>query len=208
MRRVRLAIAFVVIALLAGSAARFATRSPRARDPEVDFSCLGAPRAGWLTAQSDRLMVRIEWGADAGQVGVAVRNGDLQWKPRSEAEARALAAELVAPVNAANDVRDVSEHASIFVSCELGHQSWSGATERLPKYGECFERQSDTLTGRAQLAFECLRDTREVRQGPVDPRAAAVADAMERAALPWGLTLPAPTSSFRRSKRAPWGTPE
>lgn len=194
MRRLRLVLVFLSLAAIVGAGWFFAFRGARvAPFPPQLFPCLDDPADGWLTAQSSRVLLRIEWSADAGQVGVAPEGGAIAWRATTEAEARRVARSIVLPLTSPATAKSpFSEQVSLLVGCSAQNTYWNGETENIPSYRWCeWPRLVDVpISARIVSVFECYDEVRKERSVPVDTRAASIADRLDRESTAFGLKLP------------------
>ncbi|MDP2276418.1 MAG: hypothetical protein Q8N23_25955 [Archangium sp.] len=88
-------------------------------------------KSGSFTAVTSEAMWGLEWSEDAGRVGVSTATGTPSWSPRSEAEVRALAAQVIEPVLVATR-STTADRVVVFAICDGVGVSWEGVTFRAP----------------------------------------------------------------------------
>jgi hypothetical protein len=180
MRRAGLAIT-VVLAALAVAIAWLTFFAPPAAPR---FACIATSKAGWLTASSEHVVVRVHWGAGESRMGVSLTNGPPVWRPLDEAVARAQAEGLVMPLLHGTHTTTAGK-VSVFVSCSGLADYWHGETGARPDYLDCLR------PARAEPRLSCLeRVLAERRSVGADERAGALAALLSQTAQDFGVTPP------------------
>ncbi|MFT3707387.1 MAG: hypothetical protein QM817_06935 [Archangium sp.] len=192
-RRLCIVLVLLSLAALSGAGLLFAFRGARvAPYPPQTFPCLDDSGDGWLTAQSSRVLLRIEWAADAGQVGVAPEGGAIAWRATTEAEARRVARSIVLPLTEPATAKSpFSEKVALLIGCSAKNTYWNGETQNIPSYQWCEWPQvaEMPIRARAEVVYDCYADVHAQRLIPIDTRAASIADRMDREANAFGLHL-------------------
>lgn len=172
----------VVVIFAAAALAWSRTRGGRSTYPPP-FPCIVTAKTGWLTAVTQDAMLRLEWGNGEGQVSVGELRAPVKFKPRSEAEVRALALEVLQPIS--TPIRSSTpEKVSLFAGCDGVGAQWKGeSTHLLPSYRECLRPPGETRP-------ECLWRVFKERGEERDEAAGAVADRIFDQAIAAGVVLP------------------
>lgn len=189
MRRVILAVVFVVV-LLSGVGLAAFPRSPPS--PAPSFPCIASSREGWLTLTSNRALLEIEGGPGRGRVGVGPATRTERWVELSEADARARAVALLAPTSAPERVEGAGQ-VSMFIQCDGAGHYWHGDVDDAPPaYTQCLRPR------RHQTPLDCVKAVHMARGRPRNEPAEALAARLDDAAFALGQSLPPPVTS------SPW----
>lgn len=174
---------FVIVVLFLGAALLWAkTRGGRTTYPPP-FPCIATAKTGWLTAVTDDAMLRLEWGDGTGLVSVGKLRDPVNFQPRSEAEVRALALEVLGPISA--PIRaSTAARVSLFAGCGGKGSQWTGESKHvMPAYRECLRPSGETRP-------ECLWRIFKERGEEYDEAPGAVADRIIAEAGAAGVILP------------------
>jgi hypothetical protein len=192
MRRVLLAVVFVVVLLSGVGLAAFPRSSPA---PVLSYPCIDSSREGWLTVASNQALMIIEWGPGRG----AVKAGQPSDAPRvtatTEADARARARRLFEPPAGARRGSGAG-FVSLFVSCDGVGSAWRGTVEgERPGYSQC-------LRPRHRTRLQCLEDVwADPRRAAPAGTADALAERLGGEAAAQGVSAAPPPDVSR------WGLP-
>lgn len=196
----RLVVVLVLLGMvtIVASAWRVLLR-PTVHTP-LEFPCLDSPAAGWLTAQSERSLLRLEWDGDGGgRVGIAPAGDTLVvWTPMPEAEVRRTAREVTEPLRR-NVSSDSFDSVSLLIACDANLTPWAGETTEVMGYRPCLEWPLEKIPS-------CLAEVRKERSTVVDWRAGAVGERIDAQSQKRGLKLPPREPSLNDYRyRPPWG---
>lgn len=164
MKRAATIVTFAALAL--GIVGLVALRVKVLRPPPA-YPCVDTSREGWLTAVGGSLMLRVEWAPGTGRVGVAPERGVVAWREITDADARKVAQQVLAPLS-----EDVSSSSggtvSFFVGCDGRGEYWRDTSGTPLSWRECIHPVDETR-------LECARRVL-IRRPSVEQVAGAVAD--------------------------------
>ncbi len=175
----------LVVVIFAAAALTWSrTRGKRTTYPPP-FPCIVTAKTGWLTAVTEDAMLRLEWGDGKGLVSFSELDEPVDFKPRSEAEVRALALEVLQPIS--TPIRSSSPgRISLFAGCDGVGAQWRGeANHVMPSYEQCLRPFSETRP-------DCLWRVFKERGEEHDEAPGAVGDRIRAEALAAGVVLPPP----------------
>jgi hypothetical protein len=197
----------VIFVLFAGAALAWWRLAGGRRTYPPPFPCIATAKTGWLTAVTSDAMLRLEWGNGQGLVSVGNLRDPVNFKPRNEAEVRALALEVLEPISA--PIRSsTADKVSLFAGCDgVGAQWKSESLHVMPAYRECLRPSGET---RPACLWRIFKERGEER----DEAAGAVADRILAQAAAAGVIFPiraaAPTTPYAmgwHGPRPPSGPP-
>jgi len=130
-------IGLLAVVLIAASAVLLRRLSSRA----TLYPCIGTSKAGWLTAVSEGVLVRVEWDEAGGKTSVTEERNPVVWKDVGSGAARSTAMDVLRPTPATGT--SATGKISLYVSCDGVGPHWAGETTEAVPWNPCLAPQTE-----------------------------------------------------------------